>query len=274
MGNCLKTQLKESVNNDNLEILGVLTIDVEQSDDSNYDGLMKLKPKVGKTLHVWSNNGTFAINGGTFTNDAMISNTSADTIIEFANTNSKVYISKIEDIYFISSSTLKLKRFGFKVDYLFNLDYVSLTGFKTKGNWNSTANFSRYAVISTTADNSINQEDVLNIDTVKWPNATEIRKYSNVFGDITNLADCINLTTLAIFTNPKVYGEIYDLCNAMAQASTTHVARTSGILEFSGGIGSAVTVNGEQFKSTKRARFGSSMVDPTEQETAQGWQVS
>lgn len=90
----------------------------------------------------------------------------------------------------------------------------------------------------------------------------------DVSGNIEKLGLLILLDTLVVSTGNKATGSIENL-----SASQVSNGRVSGTLIITSG--GHITLNGEIVPSgtTKTVKFGSSMVNPTADETAQGYQV-
>lgn len=94
-----------------------------------------------------------------------------------------------------------------------------------------------------------------------------VDKYS--YGQIESLYRNTGLTDLSV--GGSVQGELGDLAKLMVSEG-----RNSGAMTvYVNGYGTNVTCNGVRFQdSTKTIKFGSSMVDPTAEETAQGYQLT
>ena len=90
-----------------------------------------------------------------------------------------------------------------------------------------------------------------------------------VTGDITvGLSDSLLLQTIMLDNTSTITGSLEDF--ATAQVSK---GRRSGSLDIT--CNNAITLNGSAVanNTTKTIKYGSSMVDPTTAETAQGWQI-
>lgn len=98
------------------------------------------------------------------------------------------------------------------------------------------------------------------------PGLVELFLTSGVYGDIANLQESKSLETLTI-SGSKVYGELSTILNAFVSKG-----RTSGSMSYNGnGI---VTLNGTSVQYNLTIKFGTSMVNPTQEDTARGWQYS
>lgn len=97
MGNCLKTQLKEKVNNNNLPILGTALIQVIKADtiESGYQRELTLKVNGTVTVSV-DGNGTFTVNSTSGTEETEKTFTNQEVLLYFKNDN---YNIKIKNKY-------------------------------------------------------------------------------------------------------------------------------------------------------------------------------
>lgn len=101
-------------------------------------------------------------------------------------------------------------------------------------------------------------------------NLTTVNLYriNQAQGSVVSLGGNIGLNSLNI-ASTSVTGEIYELARAMVDNS-----RSSGTLSIT--CNNIVTIGGQNVAdlTSKIIRFGSSMQDPTAEDTARGWQVA
>lgn len=98
------------------------------------------------------------------------------------------------------------------------------------------------------------------------PGLLELFLTPGVYGDIVNLQESKSLEKLNI-SGSKVYGELSTVLNAFVSNG-----RTSGRIQYVGnGI---VTLNGAALQGYYNIKFGTSMVNPTQEDTTRGWQYS
>lgn len=106
---------------------------------------------------------------------------------------------------------------------------------------------------------------------IKYLPSTAVNVYMssnpNIVGDISSLGKCTSLIVLRLNYCEGIYGSLENL----AAAQVTN-GRTSGEL-YPQVVDTKVTYQGQKLSNHKTIKFGSSMTNPSTEETAQGWQI-
>lgn len=275
--NCLVKKLKAVVDNDNLEKFGRFTIEIvnpgSASDYALLNGTgIKTTYKDTSDNIIWEDRtgavtagqltsaGTlevinkweltfidcYYVNGVKFNTDVLKTCTKLVYIL-LTNSNVSFNLSDFKDL--TALTTLKLITRGTKKGSI--NDLAALVNLKTiefgSNFWNINGNISVFA----------NMPNLTNLDI----------QQSKVNGDIADLASNIFLTTLNIQQTNHISGTLESFANGQAANRESGQVKIifNGIVTYEG-----VAVPNV---STKTVKFGTSMVNPTAEETERGWQV-
>jgi hypothetical protein len=281
--NCLKTTLKASVDNSRLVHLGAFGFDVISGDDSATKSSFYFSCKSGKSV-------TFrALNGGYFSESyagldseetrltEKTYNNTTNIALYFANANFRVecldgydglsqLILSLGTSYGDNDKTrFKFDAISFayhKVDYVLTFVHTEVDGDLAQCVKPTQSNITFNKVIN----GSLNLDDLqLGISFV----AISIVDMNNAArGNVTSFANALSLRNLYLQYTHTITGALEDL--AAAQVSK---GRTSGILEIR--CNNTVTVNGVKpmNMALKKIQYGTSMENPTTEETAQGYKI-
>ena len=208
MGNCLKTQLKEVVQNDNLLKMGEVVINVNTEDT---DGILYLE---GFTSAHVVGNGLIGVSSPTGTTADI---TNLDTLYYGAGTYKIVLYSKynatsIRETQAKPGVNMDINEFAYSPN-LYHLwlssRFVNTTKIKTSA-FKHLRNFGIF-------NSGDNYNIDIDIDEFAGGNiqSLELGSIMNAKGNIENLAGCVNLTSLNFWRTP-IEGEVNVLAAALA----------------------------------------------------------
>lgn len=247
MGNCLKTQLKENVQNNKLGTLGYCNILVIK--DENVTGSLHLEIISKSEIIIKSTGGPHlsTTNGGAKVDTITISGTSSQT-------RTTVYYDNDDYIIMISNKYDKPIR------------YIWLNG-------NVKYDISEIALAAAEHPYSsiLNLKDSKVFGDIIWfKEYTRLEQLyisnTKVTGDIINFAKSRIISNL-IASDSLLYGSIESLANGLVANN-----KSSGTLSISCN-NTRITYN-NSYISTCTLNFGTSMVNPTAEDTARGWQIA
>lgn len=219
MGNCLKTQLKEVVNNSNLQILGSLRIHILSSDFTSGSGSLIFGNEMqGKTVRFLDMNGnqvsTYVLGSGNVNIDGRI------TPEEMSNLTvpTEGYL-ELPDKYNINTMSIgRIKDTQINIDELKYSSIVNTTSLNNikGGNLSSICNAPNIYL----DNNTNNGQDVLTGDLSVFADKNNlailsIQKASRVTGSLSSFNNCLKLTEFRmLFSGNNVTGEVKDLFDA------------------------------------------------------------
>lgn len=256
---CLLTKLKSVIQNDSLEKLGVFTLTIPSDASERMFTVSANKPtKITFTGGTISGNNYYNIKSLNTLEPISITPNSAesDIVVTFPKYDWLNYFKANESDPYDAKNIVDDLNF---IEYNPNITYLTTT-FRRDANTNLFKNLS---------------------------NLTTVKLRGNLFGDFSNFNNNITdifissptftVTTEELFSRTnlrEVYvyagsftGEISTLADKQVENG-----RTSGTFEL---IGTRLTYKGTVITvgARKTIKFGSSMQNPTAEETAQGWQV-
>lgn len=255
--NCLKTTLKGVIQNDNLMKFGEIIFDVHKLTGDTYtkDGAkFRIDVPSGKTCNInvkgdgyfvtdWNNIDEPSAHLTSYTGDGTI-------ILYMANEDFKLSITSKYDFIYISNSRGSSPKTSSVIINLKDMEY--LTNLTTLN----------VGLASTNGDTKYlkNLAELTNINL--W--------VDTVTGHITDFGNMKKLSNSLYLNDTYIEGAIEDFCDM--QVSGTD-GRTSGSITLY--CSRSLTYQGSELanRTEKTIRFGSSMVNPTSDETSQGWQV-
>ena len=245
MGNCLKTQLKEVVNNPNLLRLGEIQL-LTITEDTAIKSFIIGSEGDEDIVVSCDSNGLFDNNqreitlvGGSGT--VTLSSITGSTVIK---------VMPYYNINQINSGSSASQNTNYQYIYDESI-FGKLPYLKTLG--------IRYLSDISVLEPCENMENLY------------LNNSSVTTGNLSSLYNMKKLTKVVFRSSTnKITGSLEGLANAQVSAPN---ARTSGSLAVE--CNGKITLNGEAVSAgtTKTINFGTSMVDPTEQETTQGWQI-
>ena len=289
---CLVTKLKATVNNSNLKKLGVIKMRIvvganaqinRMAENSTLGAQMKIKA-YGDGYFTTTKGGNVRLGDEvTFSQEVFPVQGEYDIEVSYKyNAHDLVMLNvTVKDIDFSDFDYTELKNIGYFEDST-NVDYdkIPSKNFNNLVNLNFDTNRNGKLNIDNFANNTtltilrinsvVNGQISGNISALS--NNTALTKFdcktSKITGDISALGGCTALTRTEIYQS-KISGSIESLAAAQVAAG-----RTSGSLVVF--YSAPVTYNGESplDSAIKTIKFGSSMENPTSQETTQGWQIA
>lgn len=279
---CFFRPFEKSVNNDNLYRIGEIKVSVNAANDASQDSrIILLQCKGGEKYRFFADNGgSFAIGiGGTVHTDYTYEpETDGNRVLVLSTGTYTLHIINKYGIKIALGNTNSAdnvdKAYGVNVgDFEWSpLTQVSLSGVHTTGDYKfhdqSTLTALRLSMFSVKSTDSASL-DLSNISAAS--SLIALIKYGGtVTGNINVLGALRSLTQLIVPNHDGVSGSIESLAAAQVAGQNP---RTSGELacQLSN---TGCTWNGAEItQATVTIKFGSSMVNPTEQETTQGYQI-
>lgn len=273
MGNCLITTLKGGSNNPQLDKLNQIRFTSPEATPNAEVASYILNRNNNMYAEIISGNGTFKVDG--VDKGASYTIPAGDGLFYIVHNDDKPVIYRVDDFAKISS----LNNAFTDLDRLFIYNN-EFTAIQMASNYDFTEE-TKLVKLTTLSNLPITlQSLVLYKSTVGFlhdGSLSDIARCTSlqqviiignkiISGQISELAPCVNLDALNL-TNQRIEGTIESLGSAMAQN------RSSGVLTLRLS-GNNVTVRGEKVPYTCDLRFGSDMVNPSSEETAQGYQIA
>lgn len=252
MENCNVKQLKKVVSNGNLKYPGELRYQVGSLPS-------------GKNQNVYTNVTFNVVSGKTLTYKAIIGSWTDSSHLGL---NSVGIIQNVYDLVEVSDSGSKcgvyiispMSAFKF-ADNIISIQChtdMSIDDFADK---NVKSNVGSFAFRGNPTGSVESLKDYTNLDYFMTTSSQIIGNIAVAFGKMTKLA------TLNINASGRLSGFVDDMLNAMVSNG-----RTSGTMSLSTMRPRNADTPGSMLSKT--VKFGSSMVNPTTEETTQGWQIS
>lgn len=260
MGNCLVKELKGVVNNPDLPVFGTLVLNTHAVESGNYTqerARVTLACAVGQEIVINAFNGVKLFLDWVDRDDPTayketVTLTGSGEMSYFycylTNADGKIRISNIYNITVIDNSGGGSPWISVPIididalEYMTNLRELNLGFGSTVGSINSLSKLTELTGINL------------------WQ--------PGITGNIVSLGNCTKLTSTIYLNDGNIEGALEDFCNAQVAAG-----RTSGTVTIK--CSAYITYQGSTVgnRTDKLIRFGSSMITPTADETAQGWQV-
>lgn len=271
MGNCFKTQLKESLPDTGtspLRKLNELRFNVSQVANPTYTGntatqyLEIQTPNPGNVIYCIGSNGSFVNESGQDTG-TIYPETGTETGIIARVKNVGGWQVGVKNKYIVT----QIKAGAALSLNIEELEYCTgLTRIAVKY-----AHGDLYYLRNLPLSTMVEIQGGGLFGDIKYIPSTAVKLYmsnnQNITGDISSLGKCVSLTILRIN-----YSSVYGSLEGLAAAQVAN-GRVSGDISPQV-IGSKVTYQGSTLSSHKTIKFGTDMVNPTAEETAQGWQIA
>ena len=242
---CLVTKLKSTVNNDTLEVLGKIKMDVVETTGASFGRFDVISKGEAITFKTMSGELALGFSQNDVTNnpvDELTINPNTNKLVYYKNATYSILIDKykgIKQIQNTGNENTTLSIDSFKYEDLDTISFVCYGNAKVSGELSSISNVPKVTLHST-----------------------------DVVGELNNITT-INVTNISLYDSNNITGEIRDFANLQVQKG-----RISGTLTIR--CNNKITLNGTIVGNdvVKTIKFGTDMVDPTPEETAQGWQIS
>ena len=230
MRNCLKTQLKSSVQNDALIKMGHLVININETEGSIENSMLFLNTQ--ETVFTVKGNGHIGFSPSDITHTELTVSQNTPFYIYFENTNFSIDVSsKYTFTRMESGSNYKKNNFGCNVD---DLAYTNTTltvgGTMWTGNLASIAHVQQLSLLGTNVHGDI---EVLRGKAITVPTASAgtcyLSENTNLYGDISAL-NSINCPTLRV-NNTSISGRLESFLNTNITSLYIDATNISGSIE-------------------------------------------
>lgn len=267
---CLAKEYDLSVDNKNLPIYDVIRISVYKTDSAQR---LQIGTAGSESPAILSFSDVKEGVGGFTLSPENINNPENQTATIPANTASNSWYLGNGTYTLYISNKYGISRIGGENEIGFNLSELSgavnLTNIGLAANTNIKGNIANLSKLSKINNIALQNNPYIYGDISNLAIATLAALYvfnTKCKGNIETLDVCTAMTALQV-NKSAIEGELATLANKMVAKG-----RTSGTMTVKGSE-SNCTLNGESF-ATAIIKFGSSMVNPTSAETAQGWQIA
>lgn len=278
MGNCLVSKLKSPVNNDSLLYFNGVRFTGTQNQivSINANKIVSLN----NPFDVYANNGTTVLatsvkeyinpNDGTKKIKVLTDNT------KFVAFDKSDHLSRIDFSNAGSLGEFNIGDFNYANKLMYTATYANKTDVVGKLDFGTIEDVSGTAYVSLQITDTEKCEFVIPQDvlfgvglTYFYICETNGNNQAKVSCSIMSFQNCTAITTIFLKLGNNVSGEIVELCSALHRNG-----KDSGQIAFGLG-GTNCTLNGNAIATGTNiyAKFGSSMVSPTEEEIAQGYQI-
>lgn len=223
MANCLVTKLKESVQNDNLSILGALTMRVNAATSpTDNQRRLQLVVEENETVKITAVGGNFTKDGVSM-NNLTIVNADGQVSLYFDNANFKAVIDNKYGIRGISTDPNSILSFDVSELVCPKVSQIALQSQLTKGNIND---MNLPALIQTRFTNSTHiTGNISAFNTCNSCTSLVLSDCSNISGNIDSVGNLTSLATIAI-EGTNVEGTIEGFVAGQVNAGRTSTSNT------------------------------------------------